>query len=312
MSILVLGGTGFIGSRVIRRLAARGEEIVCMDINPAAASFDHLGKQVKVVRGDVTQFEDVIHVAMQSRPHRMINLSYFLGSEHAPHTAMKLNILGMDNCFEAARLCGVGRVVYASSLAVSGQQKHFGERLATEEDRRYGNNQYAVHKIFNEWQAQDYIDKYDMSITGVRPANVTGPDKVRGSVDHVQCITQPARGKAISFAYKDYMRCPIHVDDISEVFVRVLLADAPRYTLYNSGGTAISLGDLADLVREFIPDAQIHFEQEQGGKESSGNYLIDNSRLLSEFEVEYPPFKERVLQIINEVRRDEGLPQIAV
>jgi nucleoside-diphosphate-sugar epimerase len=37
MSILVIGGTGFIGPRVIRRLAARGEEIVCMDINLGAA-----------------------------------------------------------------------------------------------------------------------------------------------------------------------------------------------------------------------------------------------------------------------------------
>ena len=69
-----------------------------------------------------------------------------------------------------------------------------------EDDPKYGDNQYAVHKIFNEWQAQDYIDKYGMSITGIRPANVTGPDKVRGSVDHVQCITQPARGRAVQFS----------------------------------------------------------------------------------------------------------------
>ena len=306
MSILVLGGTGFIGTRVIRRLAARGEEIACMDINPGAASFDDLGNQVKVLRGDVTQFEDVMRVTVETKPSRVINLSYLLGSEHAPHQAMKLNVLGMDNCFEAARLCGVQRVVYASSLAVSGQQKHFGERLVNEEDMKYGNNQYAVHKIFNEWQAQDFIDKYGMSITGVRPANVTGPDKVRGSVDHVQCITQPARGNTVSFAYKDFMRIPIHVDDISEVFVRVLLADSPRYNIYNSGGTPISLGELADLVRKFIPGAQIHFEHEQGGKDSSGNYLIDNSRLLEEFEVEYPPFEQRVKQIIDEVRQEEG------
>ncbi len=311
MSILVLGGTGFIGTRVIRRLAGRGEEVVCMDINPGAASFDDLGNQVTVVRGDVTQFEDVMRITVETQPTRVINLSYFLGSEHAPHMAMKLNVLGMDNCFEAARLCGVQRVVYASSLAVSGQQKHFGERLVNEDDMKYGNNQYAVHKIFNEWQAQDYIDKYGMSITGVRPANVTGPDKVRGSVDHVQCITQPARGHAITFDYKDYMRTPIHVDDISEVFVRVLLADAPRYHIYNSGGTPISLGELADQVREFIPEAQIRFKNEQGGKEQSGNYLIDNRRLLDEFEVEYPPFRQRVLQIINEVRQDEGLSVIA-
>jgi hypothetical protein len=65
--------------------------------------------------------------------------------------------------------------VYASSLAVSGQQKNFGERAATEADLKYGENQYAAHKVFNEWQAKDYRDKYGMIITGVRPANVTGP-----------------------------------------------------------------------------------------------------------------------------------------
>ena len=226
------------------------------------------------------------------------------------YQAIKLNVLGMDNCFEAARLCGVQRVVYASSIAVSGLQKHFGERPVNEDDPKHGDGQYAMHKIFNEWQAQDYIAQYGMSITGVRPANVTGPDKVRGSVDHVQCITQPARGQAVTFAYRDFMRLPIHVDDIAEVFVRVLLADAPRHNIYNSGGTIISLGELADMVREFIPEARITFEHETGGKERSGNYLADNSRLRQEFEVEYPPFRQRVLEIINDIRRDEGLPLV--
>ena len=310
MPIFVIGGTGFIGPRVIRRLVARGEEVVCMDINPAGASFADLGQQVRVVRGDVTQFEDVMRTMVETKPSRVINLSYNLGSELAPHLAVKLNVLGMDNCFEAARLCGVQRVVYASSVAVSGLQKHYGERLVNEDDPKHGDNQYAMHKIFNEWQARDYIDKYGMSITGVRPANVTGPDKVRGSVDHVRCITQPARGQTVTFPYKDFMRLPIHVEDIAEVFVRVLLADAPRYPIYNSGGTVISLGELADMVREFIPDARITFEHETGGKEQSGNYLVDNSRLRQEFEVEYPPFRQRVLEIINDVRRDEGLPLV--
>ena len=119
MAIFVIGGTGFIGTRVIRLLAARGEEIVCMDINPGAASFEDLGKQVRVLRGDVTQFDDVMTATVSAKPSRIINLSYFLGSEHAPHVAMKLNILGMDNCFEAARLADVPRVVFASSLAVN-------------------------------------------------------------------------------------------------------------------------------------------------------------------------------------------------
>ncbi len=146
MPIVVIGGTGFIGTRVIRRLAARGEEVAVMDINPGAASFDDLAKQVRVTRGDVTQFDDVMRTMSDAKPARVINLSYFLGSEHAPHVAMELNILGMDNCFEAARLCGVQRVVYASSVAVSGLQKHYGERLVNEDEPRHGDHQYAMHK----------------------------------------------------------------------------------------------------------------------------------------------------------------------
>jgi len=68
------------------------------------------------------------------------------------------------------------------------------------------------------------------------------------------------------------MRCPIHVDDIAEVFTRVLLADKPRHSIYNTGGTAISLGELADIVRGYLPDAQIRFQHETGGWAQSGNY----------------------------------------
>src|SRR3989454_5027558 len=121
---------------------------------------------------------------------------------------MRLDILGMDNCFEAARLGGVKRVVYASSVAVSGQQSNFGDRLATEDDPTYGTSQYAMHKIFNEFQAKKYIKNYGMSITGVRPANVTRPDKVRGSGDHLQILTGAAPGPPVPLPKKGRMRRP--------------------------------------------------------------------------------------------------------
>ena len=310
MAILVLGGTGFIGPRMIRRLVERGQHVVCMDINPGAASFAGMEDQVTVIRGDVTQFEDVVHAITVAEPDRIVNLAYLLGGgEINPHINMRLNILGMDNCFEAARLLGVNRVVYASSIAVSGQQSNFGDRIVNEDDAVYGTSQYAVHKIFNEFQAKMYIDNYGLSITGIRPANVTGPDKVRGSTDHVRCITLPASGEAVRFPYKEMMRLPIHVEDIAEVFTRVTLADRSHYPVYNSGGEVISLGELAGIVREYLPDAAINFDNE-GGREHSGNYLVDNSRLRDEFEIEYPPFRTRVVEIINEVRRDAGLPLV--
>jgi nucleoside-diphosphate-sugar epimerase len=281
-----------------------------MDINPGAHSFADLGQKVSSVRGDVTQFDELMAAMAAAQPERVINLSYFLGSEHAPHVAMKLNILGMDNCFEAARLLGVKHTVYASSLAVNGKQANYGNRAVTEQDRVNGEYQYAKHKIMNEWQAQDYSEKFGMLITGIRPANVTGPDKVRGSVDHVNIITEPARGNAITFPFKDAMRCPIHVDDIAEVFARVLLSERPKYPIYNSGGVAISLGEIADIVRSYLPDAKISFVNESGGREASGNYMIDNTRLVSEFGVQYRPYRDRVLQIINDVRRDSRLPAV--
>jgi hypothetical protein len=64
-------------------------------------------------------------------------------------------------------------------------------------------------------------------------------------------------------------------------------------------------------VREFVPDAQITFQHETGGKASSGNYLIDNTRLVQEFGVQYLPYRQRVLQIINDIRREVGLPTVA-
>jgi nucleoside-diphosphate-sugar epimerase len=310
MSVLVVGATGFIGPRLIRRLVARGEKVVGMDLNPAAVPFDGAPIGAPVVRGDITQFEDVMRAVLDVKPDRLINLAYGLGAgEGNPHQVMRLDILGMDNCFEAARLGGVKRVVYASSIAVSGQQSHFGDRAATEDDATYGTSQYAMHKIFNEFQARKYIKNYGMSITGVRPANVTGPDKVRGSTDHVQLMTEAARGKPVHLPRRGLMRLLIHVEDIAEVFARVLLADAPRHELYNSGGTPVSLGELADVVRGFLPDAQITFAEE-GGREESGNYLVDWSRLAKEFGIEYPGLHTRVLEVINDVRRQEGLPLV--
>ena len=71
----------------------------------------------------------------------------------------------------------------------------------------------------------------------------------------------------------------------------------------------MSLGELAEAVRGFLPDAKITFAEE-GGREDSGNYLVDNSRLGKEFGIEYPGLHTWVERIINDVRHQEGLPPV--
>ena len=106
------------------------------------------------------------------------------------------------------------------------------------------------------------------------------------------------------------MRCVIHVSDMAEVFARVTLTDKPKHETYNSGGITVSLGELAALVKEFLPDADIRFEKETGGREKSGSFLIDNSRLIQEFGLQYQPLRDRVKEVINDIRRGEGLPDM--
>ena len=140
MTILVVGGAGFIGRRMIPMLVNEGHDVVCADINfgLAAHILEPLAPKVRMVRADVTQFDDMVRLVHEVKPKTLVNLSYFIGSDMPPHVATKLNVVGMDNCFEAARLGGVQHTVFASSLAVSGPQKNFGERMVNEDDPKHG------------------------------------------------------------------------------------------------------------------------------------------------------------------------------
>lgn len=313
MKILIVGGTGFLGRTLIRKLVDQDHQVVVVDINTAARSlFAPYGDAVTFVQGDVTHFDEVSDAMQAARPDRAVNLSYYLASDVPPHRALRLNVLGMDNFFEAARQAQVPHTVFASSFIVNGDQRHFGERPITEDDLLYGFDQYSVHKGFNEWQARDYADKYGMTITGIRPANVTGFDKIHGSMDHVRCIVLPARGEAVQFEHKEAVWCPIHIEDAAEALLRILRKEKPKHRIYNTGGTPIRMGAIADIVRSYLPDAKISFRHETGGLHANPiNYLIDNSRLVDEFELQFAPYEQRVLEIINDVRRQEDLPLVA-
>ena len=68
MTALVVGGTGFIGPRLIKKLVEQGEKVVCMDLNPSADLLSGWENEVEIIRGDVTQFEDVMRAVIETQP----------------------------------------------------------------------------------------------------------------------------------------------------------------------------------------------------------------------------------------------------
>jgi nucleoside-diphosphate-sugar epimerase len=299
MRVFVLGGAGFIGRRVVAVLAGLGHQVCSLDVS-ATTFFKDRGIEAEAITVDISDFESVVTAMATRKPDLVINLSYM--RETTPRAAMHVNVLGMDNCFEAARLCGVNRVVYASSIAVNGRQKQYGNRAITEDDPTYPTYQYAVHKVFNEWQAKEYREKHGMNVTGIRVAHAAAPDKLIGAIDHVQCIVNPALAKAVEFKFRDTRRCVVHVDDVAEIFVRVAAKETPDFPIYNTGGETLSLGEIADMVRYYVADADISFGSDHGGDEHSVAYRFDNSRLATEFGIAYRPYKERVGDMIETIR----------
>ena len=133
MSILVTGGNGFIGIQIIKRLSDLGEETV--SFHRSKPSEGYFPKTTKVVQGDVTHFEDIIACIKEFSVTKIIHLAFAMPveCEARPYSSTVINILGANNIFEAARLCDIKRVVYASSLAYYGPQSNYGDNEVVEE-----------------------------------------------------------------------------------------------------------------------------------------------------------------------------------
>lgn len=298
MKACVVGGRGFLGKRIVSALSRDGLDVLSLDVTPQA---EETRANVRQGRLDVTDYESAIAALAAERPDIVIHLPFM--RENLPRPAFRLNVLGFDNVLEAARICEVGRVVYCSSIAVHGGQENYGERPITEEDRPAPRKQYDHHKVFNEWQAKEYREKHGMSVIGIRATNVGGSDKLIGSVEHVLAVVRPALGENLVLDYPDRMRCCIHGDDAAEAFRLVALAPAPEHAIYNTGGDAMSICEIAAIVRRHIPEADITFRHESGGKAVSGAWLFSNARLVGEFGFSYRPWAEVIPAMIENVRR---------
>jgi len=312
MSVMVTGGTGFIGNRIIRMLLDRGEEVVCFDLAPPRANLTPYLDRIKLYRGDVTQIPQLLEAINTHQVHKIIHMAALLppDTEDRPHFGMLVNIQGTNNIFEVARWTNIQRVVYASSIAVYGVQETFGDRPVNEDDLTAPINMYGMTKATNDFAAAKYRTNYGLDIRGVRICTVFGHGRVTGMTGMIGglMMSLPAVGKQVSMDFHPQEASPmIHAEDAAEIFVEVALKEQLNHPIYISGGHLATIQDVADIVRSFIPDAQIT----TGDRPVPHVYLADNSRMLADIGYEMPPLRVRVLQHINDARRESGLQPIA-
>jgi nucleoside-diphosphate-sugar epimerase len=120
MAILVIGA-GLVGSQVARILVEQSETPVLMDNAAQPASIGEIVDidRTTMVPGDILRPLSIVEVirahGITGIVHTAANPMLTLGAQKDPYAAIQLNIMGTVNVLEAARVCGVKRVVVSSS-----------------------------------------------------------------------------------------------------------------------------------------------------------------------------------------------------
>jgi len=322
MNILVIGGSGLFGRKTAIHLLVDPEvsSVVCMDINPPKEWFLKTIEKHKdrfhFVRGDVSQLEDILNAIKLYSVNKLVNWAFIMGADvnTNPRLSTKVNALGMCNAFEAGKLMGVDRVVYASSETVYGPQDMYGDREVTEDDLLYPSHSYAVCKRFAEILAQQYTEQYSMSFTGVRPTIGYGHGGVSPAIHFSKLPSLAAIGEPFSIEMDGTsLSSLVSADDLGE-FTRILIkASSSPHPVYNVGGPPASLRDVAKVVRKYIPDAKIEFGSKAPPPEAGRFGLpwkVSMARAREDFGFSCMPMEEAVLIHINDARQEAGLEPI--
>ncbi|MGI9071589.1 MAG: NAD-dependent epimerase/dehydratase family protein [Bryobacteraceae bacterium] len=321
MKFLVTGGTGFIGWRVARNLLTRGVPLVVADwsIDPSVRLRlnSERGGLTTFVECDVSESRDIGRI-FEAHPDitHAVHLAYLMSAEVEadPPLGVRVNVLGMANMFESALKHGLQRLVFTSSETVYGaSQKAYGDRPVSEVDfcsPAHHVFTYGVMKILNEFMAQKYVQKHGISIACARPPIVFGHGRKRGSLLWAETfVSLPAIGVPVILPFPAATRdCWVYVDDCAEQLVRLALKPKLEHFAYNSSGHAVSGRQFANLVRHWLPEAEISFDESKPSTPLVDE--LDGSRLIQEIGFMPRPLKASVLAHINEARTAASLPPI--
>jgi nucleoside-diphosphate-sugar epimerase len=172
MNLVVLGGSGFIGSRLVEELLRQGHDVRNVDI---AASSTHAERTTLADVRDESAMRRVL-----SRCDGVINLAAAHGDDVRPVSLYEeVNTVGACNITRAADACGVARIVFVSSAAVYAPDEVLAqESSALLPATPYGRSKARAEAVYLDWANADLARR---SLTMLRPCVVFG-EGARGNV----------------------------------------------------------------------------------------------------------------------------------
>ena len=263
MAKLITGGLGFIGSHLGRKLVQRGEEVVLFDIVPRSMLIDDIKGEVKVVHGNLGNWAEVLNTVRRHKIDCIYHTGALLSAsaEENPLTAYDVNTNGTFHVLEAARLFGVEKVIFLSTIAVYGPG--VPERV-DDNVVQLPTTIYGITKVFCERLGEYYHRKFGINFRGVRFPSVIGLGRGGGGVSAYSSliVQEPAAGRPYEVFVDEVTRIPLlYVKDAVQSLIALEQAkeESLRRRVYNIEGFSPTALELANTVKRYLPDARIEF-----------------------------------------------------
>lgn len=304
-TILLTGGSGFLGTYVAQRLAERGDHVVVFDTVPPNAEMAALTApfegSITRVRGQILDLASILRVVQQHKVERVFHAAALYDPPYSledPAITFQVNVTGTINILETARLAGVQRIVLSSSIAVYAPKQYepideLHPILLPSSGNPLG--PYGASKAAAEIAALTYYSTNGIDVIGLRNSAIYGYG-MRYPMYIKPMVENGVRGLPTHFATGgDMCRDYTHVKDIAQAVIKALDVHTSALTqrLFNIGsGEMHSASQVAETVRRVLPDADIEIgaglsELEQSDMKARGMLDLSAARQQLKYEPQF-------------------------
>jgi nucleoside-diphosphate-sugar epimerase len=293
MSILITGGTGFIGAEIVRDLLAKGdEEIHVLHRSGNFQRLHDLVPRLHLVQIDLADTARLDEIVAETRPRVIYHLGAVLTGpgEIDPQAATETNAFGTYALLEAARRHGVDQLLFASSIGVYGAG--ITENVITDLTLQRPFTIYGITKVFGEQMGAFYKRKYGLDFRGLRYPSIVGPGVKTPSVVQFTSwvIEESAKGNPFTVTVTPETAVPVmYYKDAARAMIQLGEAPVERIETVNylvdGVKPAPTAGQLAEIVRSRISEARIRFEPEMAFQSVIDQVIrpIDDCRARAEW-----------------------------